>query len=210
MLLIFLLLFPLISSMPCPSKCICKPIDMFDIDYTRMSYLIDCSNQIFSTNQLVYRAEKESINEEKILIDDLNDSINDYLISLDLSNNTSIQQFKSDTIQLTDFSFSIQSLSLANQPESFRLHTNCFNSPIYTNLKFLNLSSCCQRIPNECSQLFQPLTQLQILDLSRSNLYKTCLSNSGRTYIEFVEILCEYDLFLRFNLSFIDGFNPSK
>lgn len=174
--LYILLSFPLISSMPCPSECICQPIDIVDVDFTRMSYRMECS---LTTHRLVYRAEEDSINEEKMINDDLNDGINDYVISLDLSNSTSIRQFTSDTIQLTDFSYSIQSLSLTNQPNSFRLHANCFNSPIYANLKVLNLSSCCQQIPNECPQLFQPLTQLQILDLSGSNLYKTCFSNTG-------------------------------
>ena len=179
--LYLLLLFPMIFSMPCPLECRCQAIDMIDVDFTRMAYLMDCSNQFRTTHRLIYRAEDESIKERKITNDDGNDSITDYVISIDLSNATSIKQFTSDTIQLTNFSYSIQSLSLTNQPKSFHLHSNSFDSPIYQNLKFLNLSSCCQKIPDDCPQLFQPLTQLEILDLSGSNLYKTCFATAGKS-----------------------------
>lgn len=167
--------------MPCPLECRCQAIDMFDVDFTRLSYLMDCSNQFRTNDRLIYRAEDDSIKEGKIITDDSNESTVDYVISLDLSNATSIKQFTCETVQLTNFSFSIRTLALTNQPKSFHLHSNAFNAPIYQNLKLLNLSACCQNIPNDCSQLFQPLTQLEILDLSGSNLYKTCFATSGKT-----------------------------
>ena len=168
--------------MPCPSGCICKPTDIPDVDFTRMSYLMDCSNQFLNSDHLNYHAEEWSINEDKIINDDA-DSITDYIIAMDLSNTSSLKKFTSRTVQLTGFAFAIQSLSLANQPKSFHLQSNSFNSPIFKDLKLLNLSSCCQQIPEECPQLFRPLDKLQILDLSGSDLYKTCLSTPGRTSV---------------------------
>jgi len=180
---IFLLLLSLtmVYSMPCPSKCICKPADMYDVDFIRMSYLIDCSNKSLNNDKLIYQAEEWSINEDKIVNDDddNDDSIKDYIISIDLSNSLSIKKFTSKTIQLTGFSFSIQSLSLTNQPKNFLLTSDSFNSTLYENLKVLNLSSCCKNIQKECQQLFRPLYKLQVLDLSGSNMYKTCLDTPG-------------------------------
>jgi hypothetical protein len=138
---------------------------MDDVDFTRMSYLIDCSSQVFNNDQLSYRADEWSINEDRIVNnDDDDDSIKDYIISIDLSNSLSLKTF-------------------TNQPESFLLQSNSFNSPLYKNLKLLNLSSCCQQISNEYSQIFRPLNKLQILDLSGSDMYKTCLSTPGMTSV---------------------------
>ncbi len=47
-------------------------------------------------------------------------------------------------------------------------------------LKILNLSSCCKQIPKECQQLFRPLYNLQVLDLSGSDMYKSCLDTPGK------------------------------
>ncbi len=179
---IFLLLISLtiVNSIPCPSECICKPIDMNDVEFTRMSYIIDCSNKSLNNDKLIYQAEKWSINEDKINADDDNDdSAKDYIISIDLSKSLSLKKFTSETIELTNFSFSIQSLSLSNQSNNFILFPNSFNSSLYKDLKILNLSSCCEQIPTECQQLFHPLKELQVLDLSGSNMYKTCLKTPG-------------------------------
>ncbi|CAF4245397.1 unnamed protein product [Rotaria sp. Silwood2] len=169
-----------INSYPCPSECICKPIDINDEDFTRMNYIIDCTNVTFNSNQFIFHAQSWSIVEEKIIdeddsVDDDN-IINDYMISIDLTNSSSLKQFNNETIQLTGFSFSLQSLSLASQTKIFFIELNAFNSTLYQNIKILNLSSCCQQLPNECSQMFRPLTKLQVLDLSGSDMYKGCLS----------------------------------
>jgi hypothetical protein len=174
-------------------------MDMNDMDFTRMAYRMDCSSQLLNNDRLVYHADEWTINEDRIVNDDDDDnSVKDYIISIDLSNLLSVNKFTSRTIELTGFSFLLQSLSLTNQPESFLLETNSFDSPLYTNLKLLNLSSCCQQIPNDCSQIFRPLNQLQILDLSGSEMYKTCLSTPGMTSV-FLELnkpfCCRYDIF---------------
>lgn len=175
---VFFLLISLaiVDSFPCPSECICKPIDVKDVDFTRMSYLIDCSNKFLNSDKLIYQAEQWSINEDKINNDDTDDSTKDYIISIDLSNSLSLEKFTSKTIYLTGFSYSIQSLSLTNQSKNFILESNSFNLPLYQHLTFLNLSSCCKEIPKQCQQIFRPLTKLQILDLSGSYMYKTCLN----------------------------------
>ncbi len=198
---VFLVLFTfkIVHSIPCPLECICKPMDMNDMDFTRMAYRMDCSSQLLNNDRLVYHADEWTINEDRIVNDDDDDnSVKDYIISIDLSNLLSVNKFTSRTIELTGFSFLLQSLSLTNQPESFLLETNSFDSPLYTNLKLLNLSSCCQQIPNDCSQIFRPLNQLQILDLSGSEMYKTCLSTPGMTSV-FLELnkpfCCRYDIF---------------
>ncbi len=182
---IFVLLLSLttVYSIPCPSECICKPTDMNDVDFTRMSYIIDCSNKSLNNDKLIYQAEEWSINEDKIVSDNDDDSITDYVISIDLSN--SLKKFTKETIQLTGFSFIIQSLSLTNQPKNFLLDSNSFNSPLYQDLKLLNLSSCCKQIPKECQQIFQPLKKLQVLDLSGSDMYKTCLNTPGKINANF-------------------------
>jgi hypothetical protein len=179
--LIFLLFSTiLVDSFPCPSECICKPTDTIDEDFTRMSYIIDCTNVKLNNNKLIYQAQTWSILEDK-KVDDLDDDIiNDYVISIDLSNSLSLKQFNNQTIQLTDFSYLIQSLSLTNQAKNFLLESNSFNSDLYQNLKILNLSSCCQQIPIQCPQLFYPLKKLQVLDLSGSDMYKSCLDTSGK------------------------------
>ncbi|CAF5086155.1 unnamed protein product, partial [Rotaria sp. Silwood1] len=175
---IFILLSSLtiIHSFPCPPECICKPTDIDNVDFTRMAYLINCSNIFLNNQQLIYEAQQWSINEDKIIDDDSNDLENDYIISIDLSNSLSLKQFTNKTIQLTKFSYSIQSLSLSNQGKNFILNSNAFYSSIYENVKILNLSSCCKQIPNDCQEIFRPLKNLQVLDLSGSDMYKTCLN----------------------------------
>jgi hypothetical protein len=156
---------------------------MTDVDFTRMSYLIDCSNISLNNDQLVYQAEQWSINGDKLDRDDDSDedgySTNDYIISIDFSNSLSLKKFTNKTIQLTGFSFLIQNLSLSNQANEITLNPNSFYSSVYENLQMLNLSSCCKQIPNQCQQLFRPLNKLEILDLSGSDMYKTCLNTPG-------------------------------
>ncbi|CAF0885305.1 unnamed protein product [Rotaria sordida] len=175
-IIILLSSLTIINSFPCPSECICKPTDMDDVDFTRMSYLINCSNIFLNNQQLIYEAEEWSINEDKTTDYDDDDPKDDYIISIDLSNSLSLKMFTNKTIQLRKFSYSIQSLSLSNQEKNFTLNSNSFYSSIYENLKILNLSSCCKQIPNECQEIFRPLKYLQVLDLSESDMYKTCLS----------------------------------
>lgn len=178
---VFILLISLtiVYSFPCPRECICKPTDNTNgVDYKRMSYLMDCTNISLSNDKLIYQAENWTINEDKIDDGD-NDAINDYVISIDLSNSLSLKKFTHKTIQLSGFSFEIRSLSLTNQTNDFTFKPNSFNSSIYRNLRILNLSSCCKQMPEECQQLFRPLTSLEVLDLSGSDMYKTCLNTSG-------------------------------
>jgi hypothetical protein len=179
-LILFLFFLTIINCFPCPSECICKPTDILDEDFTRMSYTIDCTNVILNNNQLVYHAQSWSILEDKIVDDEDDDTINDYIISIDLSNSSLLKQFDNKTIQLTGFSYLIQSLSLTNQSKNFLLQSNSFNSILYQNLKLLNLSSCCQQIPIQCPQLFLPLNKLEILDLSESDMYKSCLNTPSK------------------------------
>ncbi len=182
---IFLLIISstIVYSFPCPRECICKPTDIIDMGFTRMFYLIDCSNVSLNNDQLVYQAEQWSINQDKLDRGDDSDedgySTNDYAISIDLSNSLSLKNFSKKTIQLTGFSFFIQNLSLSNQANKITLNPNSFDLSIYENLQILNLSSCCKQIPKQCQQLFRPLNKLEILDLSGSDMYKTCLNTPG-------------------------------
>jgi hypothetical protein len=178
---IFLFLYlTLVQSYPCPPECICKPTDTTDFDFTRMNYIIDCQNVSLNNTKLIYQAEPWSILEDTIVDDDDDDdTTNDYIISIDLSNSLSLKQFNNKTIQLSGYSFIIQSLSLTSQSENFILESNAFDSTLYQNLKTLNLSSCCQQIPTECPQILRPLNKLRVLDLSGSELYKTCLNTLG-------------------------------
>jgi hypothetical protein len=153
---------------------------MIDEDFIRMTYIIDCQNTILNNNKLIYHAQSGSILEDKIVDDQDDDLLNDYIISIDLSNISSLKYFNNKTIQLTGFSFVIQSLSLTNQSKDFLLKSNSFNSILYENLKILNLSSCCQQIPIQCPQLFRSLNKLEVLDLSGSDMYKTCLNTPGK------------------------------
>ncbi|CAF0820909.1 unnamed protein product [Adineta steineri] len=172
-----LILLTIVHSIPCPRECICKPTYPYDTDFIRMSYLMDCTNVSLNNDKLIYEAQQWSID-----IDEMNnqnddkDITTDYDISIDLSNSLSLKKFINKTIDLTGFSFELRSLSLTNQQNKFILTPNSFYSTMYDNLKILNLSSCCQQIPKDCSQIFRPLIKLQVLDLSRSDMYKTCLN----------------------------------
>lgn len=172
--------FLLIDCFPCPSNCLCKPTEILDEDFKRMSYSIDCRNvPLNENNQLIHQAQSWSILRDR-MSDDVDDlTNNDYIISIDLSNSSSLKEFNNQTIQLSNYSYSISSLSLSSQANDFILHPNAFHSNLYQNLKLLNLSSCCQQIPSQCSQLFRSLDQLELLDLSASNMYKTCLNTPG-------------------------------
>ncbi len=142
-------------------------------------------NDLFD-EKLICQAKQWSINEYKNSNDDRDvDASVDYLISINLSNSLSLKKFTNKTIELTDFSFSLQSLSLTNQPKNFMLTLNSFYSSIYADLKLLNLSSCCQQIPKNCGEIFRPLNKLEILDLSGSNMYKTCLDTPGNFSVEY-------------------------
>lgn len=164
-----------------------------------MSYIIDCKDITLNNNKLQYHAETWSIFEDKITDDQDDNNINDYMISIDLSNSLLLKEFNNKTIQLTGFSYQISSLSLTNQSKDFLLQLNSFNSNIYQNLKILNLSSCCQQIPNQCPQIFSPLNKLEVLDLSQSDMYKTCLNTPSKLiYLSIKFILhfsSRYDLF---------------
>ena len=46
-------------------------------------------------------------------------------------------------------------------------------------LRILNLSSCCKQMPYQCQQIFRPLKELRLLDLSGSDMYKVCLNTPG-------------------------------
>jgi hypothetical protein len=173
-------LITIVNSFPCPPECICIPTDTDDVEFIRMAYLIDCSNVTLNNDKLVYQAQSWSVYEDRINdADDPDDAINDYVISIDLSNSLSINNFTDQTIQLTNFSYSLQSLSLSSQSSKFIINSNAFNSSLYKRLKILNLSSCCEQIPKECQQLFRPLIKLEVLDLSGSDMYKTCLGTPG-------------------------------
>lgn len=178
---IIVLLFSLtiIHTFPCPPRCICKPSKTNDVDFTRMSYLIDCTNASLNDEKLIYEAEEWSINEDRAAAANDDDSVKDYVISIDLSKSLSLKKFTNDTIRLSNFSYAIKSLSLTNEADEFILDSNSFYSPLYNNLNTLNLSSCCKQIPKDCPQVLRPLQELQVLDLSGSNLYKTCLSTPG-------------------------------
>ncbi|CAF4110635.1 unnamed protein product, partial [Rotaria sp. Silwood2] len=202
---IFILLSSLtiINSFPCPPECICKPTDINDIDFPRMSYLMNCSNIFLNNQQLIYEAQEWSINDDEITNDD-DGSINNYIISIDLSNSLSLKQFTNNTIQLTKFSYVIESLSLSNQGKKFILNSNSFYSFIYENLKILNLSSCCKQIPNECQKIFRPLRKLEVLDLSESDMYKTCLNTPDTISSKL------HDLILRNNVYDANTFSHSS
>lgn len=175
------LLLTTVHSYPCPSECICKPIDINDDDFTRMSYIIDCTNVTFDSKQFIYNAPSWSINEDKLIDDEDDDTMfNDYILSIDLSDSSLLKQFNNQTIQLSGFSYSLQSLSLTSQSKNLLIDSNTFNAILYQNLKILNLSSCCQKVPVECPKLFRPLTKLKVLDLSGSDMYKSCLNTPGR------------------------------
>lgn len=181
LILIFVIILNFQSDcFPCPSNCLCKPTDIIDEDFKRMSYLIDCRNVLLDEKKLIHQAQSWSISQD-ILNDDSDDLTNtDYIISIDLSNSTSLKEFTNQTIVLSNYSYSIISLSLASQSKDFILQANCFQSSLYQNLKILNLSSCCQQIPPDCPQLFRSLNQLELLDLSGSDMYKTCLNTPGK------------------------------
>ena len=153
-------------------------MDIDDVDFTRMAYLMNCTSQVLNNHRLVYRADEWSINEDRIGDDD---GDKDYVISIDLSNSVSLKRFTSQTIELTNFDYILTSLSLANQSKSFYLQSDSFDSSLYSDLKSLNLSSYYQQIPKDCPQMFVPLKKLQVLDLSGSEMYKTCLITPGMT-----------------------------
>lgn len=180
---LILVCVPLIYSFPCPPECICKPTEAKDVDAVRMSYTIDCSHVPLRNHRLQYHAESWSIHEDRQIFYDDPDAINlDYLIALDLSNSLSLKSFGAEAIQLTGATYLLQNLSLASQSNEFQLLADAFNADFYRNLKLLNLSSCCQKIPIQCARLFIPLKELQVLDLSGSDMYKTCLSKPGNTH----------------------------
>lgn len=173
--ILLFLLFSIVRSIPCPSQCICKSLDTTDDndDSDQISYLMDCSNQSFPDGKLIYEAEKWSIDQIHI------DTTNSYVLSIDFSKSLSTKTFTSDAIQLTGFSYSLENLYLTNQDKKFALAPNPFDSQIYSNIKFLNLSTCCHQIPENCASIFRPLRNLETLDLSHSDLYKTCLQSTG-------------------------------
>ena len=180
---IFLLFVALIDAFPCPPECICQPLDMIDVDFTRMTYTMDCSHASFNDSRLVYRAEPWSVHEDKVVDNDEDDEPNnDYIISIDLSNASGLTSFNNRTIELTGFSFRLQSLAVTSQSTEFILQSNAFNSSLFDNLKVLNLSSCCRQIPIECQRLFAPLSKLEVLDLSGSDMYKNCLDKPGQCF----------------------------
>ena len=57
----------IVDSFPCPSECICKPTDTIDDDFTRMSYIINCTHVTLNNNKLIYHAQPWSILEDKIV-----------------------------------------------------------------------------------------------------------------------------------------------
>ncbi|CAF3630118.1 unnamed protein product [Rotaria socialis] len=202
---IYILLFSLsiIYSYPCPPECICKPTDTDDVDFIRMSYVITCSNAAFKNEQLIHEAQQWSINEDKPYDLDDDGSTPNYVIAIDLSNSLSLKKFTNKTIQLTNFSYTIRGLSLANQGNKFTLGSNSFYSPIYENLRILNLSSCCKQIPDQCPQIFRPLKALRLLDLSGSDMYKACLNTPDTISSKL------HDLILRNNIYDTNTFSHS-
>lgn len=183
--LVYFLLLSTLNAFPCPSECLCKANDFTDVDFVRMSFTIDCSGVPLSKDQLVLSADPSTIFENRPRDnDDPDEKPVDYVISIDLTNSKSLEKFDSQTIQLTGFTSELRSLSLANQLKQFQLVNNAFDRKIYSNLEVLNLSSCCQQIPSQCSNLFSPLKNLRRLDLSDSSMYKTCLNNPGNASYE--------------------------
>ena len=174
---ILLFFFTSTCPFPCPPECICESGDMNNDDFLRISYLIDCTNASLNNQQLIYEAEEWSRNQDILFDDDY--FIANYAVTVDLSNSMSLKRFTNQTIQFTNFSYIIRSLSLTNQRKDFILDSNSFYSPLYENLKILNLSSCCKRIPEACQQIFRRLENLRVLDLSGSDMYKYCLNTAG-------------------------------
>ena len=180
-LLLLCLALPMFDAFPCPPECICKPMTMNDVAFTRMSYLIDCRNVSLPENRLAFQAQPWSIEVDRVSYDDDEDNpTNDYLISIDLSDSSSLNTFTSRSIELTGFLYNLRSLSLTSQSKQFLLQPNAFNASMYEHVKTLNLSSCCKQIPNQCAQLLRPLKRLELLDLSNSDMYKTCLQTPGK------------------------------
>ncbi|CAF0792487.1 unnamed protein product [Adineta ricciae] len=139
---------------------------------------MDCTKAEFKSNKFIYRAEQWEIDSDKTSEDvDDEETLESYTLSIDLSNSTSVKKFTNQTIDFTGFKFVIQSLSLANQPGPCIITSNSFKSSIYETLNALNLSSTCtKQIPSDCPEIFRPLKNLRTLDLSGSNMYKTCLN----------------------------------
>ena len=175
------LALPMLDAFPCPSSCICQPSMMDDVAFTRMSYLINCRNVSLPESRLTFQAQPWSVEADRISTDEDEDNpSNDYAISIDLSDSVSLKKFTERSIELTGFNYILQSLSLTSQSQQFLLAPNAFNASIYEHVRTLNLSSCCKQTPSQCDQLLTPLKNLVLLDLSNSDLYKTCLQTTGK------------------------------
>lgn len=156
-------------------------MDTTDVSFARLSYLIDCSDMALNDGKLAHTAEDWSLDADHSISNNDDSDINtDYAISIDLSNSVALKKFTDKSIDLRGFSYSLRSLSLANQGAKFLLAPDAFTSPIYENLQVLNLTNCCKQIPKRCPQLFKPLDKLQVLDLSGSEFYRTCLDTPGK------------------------------
>ncbi|CAF1178918.1 unnamed protein product [Adineta ricciae] len=168
---LFISSMTILYAIPCPRECLCKPLEP-------LSYQMDCTKVEFKSNTFIYRAEQWEIDSDKTSEDvDDEETLESYTLSIDLSNSTSLKKFTNQTIDFTGFKFVIQSLSLANQQGPCIITSNSFKSSIYETLNALNLSfTCTKQIPNDCPEIFRPLKKLQTLDLSGSDMYKTCLN----------------------------------
>lgn len=179
--LVFFFLVEQIDGFPCPAECFCRAVDDQQLDhFVRISYLIDCSNSSFPTDRFRFSADLSSINEFRIGEDRDDPSNKFYVISIDLSDSSSLANFAQNSIEIDGFPFVLTNLSLTSVNQSFSIATNAFAANIFKHLKHLNLSSCCRKVPLDCHKLFSPLKNLVSIDLSGSNLYQFCLNDSGR------------------------------
>ncbi|CAF1017249.1 unnamed protein product [Didymodactylos carnosus] len=194
--------------LPCPDECLCKALNTPIDALTQTEYSIDCSattlnKLVYNAPLRIGGADIPNDGESEDQDED-DGAQKDYLISLDLSN-TAIKIFSNQTVKLTGFSHQIQALSLTSFNTNYlywKYHTinvrkhlmedeqpgimidpYAFNSSLLTNIKSLNLSYCCDEDENPfdtiCPYLFKPLSKLETLDMSGSDMYKVCLNTPG-------------------------------
>lgn len=170
----------LTNGVPCPDQCICRSDNMNEFLSTRISYTIDCTNAKLDHNELVINGELWSTEDEIIVKDiDPGEMNQPYFLSIVLRNSSNLKSFDRETIKPKGFRYVIQSLSISSLSDRFVLEPKAFDGGLFNELLVLNLSSCCRKIPIECSRLFEPLQNLVSLDLSGSDMYKNCLDRSG-------------------------------
>ena len=129
LILVVIFLLPTTEAFPCPKECICKSNDIDSNNAIRMSYLINCTDAIFAGAKLSFTADASLINEIHMHDDPDDDIHNDYIISLDLSNSNSLENFNENSVELKNFSFFIHTLTLTSRDQRFSIDQNAFRSP---------------------------------------------------------------------------------